>query len=471
MRKSILLFIGLSANLIIFAQTPVANAGADTVFCGYSGNLNAIPSVGTGTWSTPASENVCFEDVNDPNTLVTSNIINTGNPSNPYFTLYWTETLGAETDRDTVKVIFARIPNSNINIIHPKCFGEPATIAAHEDSLQQYTWNFYTGAIDSTSINPLGGGFQNFVYWNSTDTLHRISLITTNYWGCQSAITLDTVYEPPIPIFDVTIISDTCMLGKGGVIFGDTLINNSFFWLDTVYGPPVGTPITTVYNLPTGEYNIKASYPTPNMIYYSYYLTTFNSANCIDTLDFEIPSIGNIETQIEVSAVVNLNNLTTENAQIILINLTEFEDAETYICEWHFDDGTTLHNCDAQIEHYYTEANCFQPYLIVMKSNMPECRDTAFITPCINVVNAGIDSCSNNLDFSIFPNPAKESFSILYNTTRPVKILVIDLNGKIAINIPNYQGEEINIKNLINGIYIVKIQSSDTTECKKLFVE
>ncbi|MDD2636681.1 MAG: hypothetical protein PHW82_14415, partial [Bacteroidales bacterium] len=241
---------------IHFIEIPNANAGHDTLFCGYSGNLDATPSVGTVVWSTPSAQNITFGDINDPNTDITSTIINTGNPSNPYFDIILTEdnTNGC-TDSDTVKVIFARVPNSNINIIPPKCFGEPASIAADEDSLQHYTWNFYNGAIDSTSVNPLGGQYENFVYWNSTDTLHRISLITTNHWNCQSTITIDTVYEPAIPEFDITIISDTCMLGKGGFIFEDSLNNSSFFWIDTLNGPSPG-PITSVYNLPTGEYNI-----------------------------------------------------------------------------------------------------------------------------------------------------------------------------------------------------------------------
>ncbi|MDD4150674.1 MAG: T9SS type A sorting domain-containing protein, partial [Bacteroidales bacterium] len=275
---------------IHFIQTPNANAGEDnTLFCGNTGNLNAIPSVGTGVWSTPSVTNVNFADINDPNTQITSNILNTENPSNPYFNFIWSEdNTGGCTDSDTIKVIFARSPNSGINIIPPKCSGEPATIAAIEDSLQQYSWNFYNGGIiDNTSTNALGGEYENFVHWSNTDTLHRINLIATNYWGCQST-TVDTVYEPPIPAFNMEVVSDTCMLETGSIVFGDTLSNSSFFWLDNVYGPPAGSPITAVYNLPTGQYNIRTSYQTPNMMHYAYYLNTFGSANCVDTILIDI---------------------------------------------------------------------------------------------------------------------------------------------------------------------------------------
>ncbi|MDD3860408.1 MAG: hypothetical protein PHW83_09440, partial [Bacteroidales bacterium] len=152
---------------IRFIQIPDANAGGDTLFCGLTGFLHAIPSVGDGVWSTPSILNVQFADENNPNTQVTSNVINTGNPTYPDFTLIWTEdNSNGCTDSDTMKVIFARVPSSNIQIIPPKCFGEPATIAAAEDSLQQYTWNFSGGIIDSVAPdNDMGGTYENFVYW------------------------------------------------------------------------------------------------------------------------------------------------------------------------------------------------------------------------------------------------------------------------------------------------------------------
>jgi hypothetical protein len=119
---------------INFIQIPNANAGGDTLFCGYCGYLHAIPSVGQGVWSTPSFINITYADENLYNTQVCSNVINTGNPTYPNFTLIWTEdNSNGCTDSDTMKVIFARVPSSNMQIIAPKCFGEPATIAAAEE--------------------------------------------------------------------------------------------------------------------------------------------------------------------------------------------------------------------------------------------------------------------------------------------------------------------------------------------------
>ena len=113
---------------IHFIEIPTADAGNDTLFCGYTGFLNANPSVGTGVWSTPSSQLVTFDDINNPNSMISSQILNTGNATYPHFNIIWTEdnTNGC-TDKDTIKVIFARMPNSQINIVPPKCFGESAT--------------------------------------------------------------------------------------------------------------------------------------------------------------------------------------------------------------------------------------------------------------------------------------------------------------------------------------------------------
>jgi len=413
---------------IHFIEIPDADAGIDTLFCGFSGYLEAFPSVGTGVWSTPSAANISFEDINDPNTLITSDILNTGNETNPYFQLIWTEdnTNGC-TDKDTIKVIFARIPGSEMDIIPPKCFGEPATIAAAEDSLQQYTWNFFTGAIDSTTTNVEGGEYQNFVYWNSEDTLHRISLIATNHWGCQSPITIDTVYEPSVPTFDVTLISDTCMLNKGGIVFGDTLGSNSFFWLDTTVGPAAGTPITTVYDIPVGEYEIATSYLTQNTTHYAYYIATFGTQYCLDTLLYEIEPIGMIDALIEVSAAVDLNSLVAPEASVIFLNNSIYDNVGKR-CEWHFGDETTEKNCDPQVEHIYTEAGCYEPFLIVMNRDLPECRDTAFLEACIPVDNASEIEVPNV--FSPNGDGINDFFQVKAQTLRTFTGIIVNRWGR-----------------------------------------
>ena len=456
---------------IHFIETPVANAGIDTLFCGYSGYLHAFPSTGTGVWSTPSEEVVEIESINDPESYIESDILNTGNPTYPYFTLIWTEDASNGcTDKDTVQVIFARIPISDMDIIPPKCFGEPATIAAAEDTLQQYTWNFFTGAIDSTTNNMAGGEYQNFVYWNSEDTLHRVSLIATNSWGCQSPITIDTVHEPSIPDFNVTLFSDTCMLDKGGIIFEDTLGNNAFYWLDTVVGPAAGTPITTVYNLPTGDYYIGTSYLTENTAHYAYYIATFGTQYCTDTVLYEIEPIGMIEALIEVSAATDLGSLVAPEASVIFLNNSIYDNVGKR-CEWHFGDETTEKNCDAQVEHIYTEGGCYEPYLIVMNRDLPECRDTAFLETCIPVDNSSEIEVPNV--FSPNGDGINDFFQVKAQTLRTFSGIIVNRYGRTVFEWDNWEDYEAGWDGKINGgtnasrgvyYYIIKAEGMDDIE-------
>ncbi len=453
MKKTAIIFSFLFFAMYINAQTPVANAGPDKLFCGTSGYLSAVPSVGTGVWTSITPDHITFSNPADPNTEVISDIITTGDPYHPYFYLVWTETSGAETDSDTVKVTFARIPSSDMDIIPPKCFGEPASIFAYEDSLHQYIWNFYDGLIDyAYPDNPWGGNYGNRVYWTNENTFHQVSLISTNSYGCQSVITIDTAFEPPVPVFDITIIPDTCSSGKGAIIFGNTN-ENYFFWINHETGPEPG-PIIEVHNLPAGTYDIRASYLTPNITHYSYYINTFGTANCIDTIHVPVDSHNLFEmscpADMEITShdVFSLNTL----SGIFPSNGTFFIEGEevTTFNSYNFDNGT--HN----VTYLYYDENT-------------DCQGECDFNITVNI-NSGITQSESDT-FSIYPNPASEKFSVAYDAPETIKISVIDMNGKTAIEIPDYHGQEISTGNMNCGIYFIKIQSPQISVCKKLFIK
>jgi len=434
---------------IHYIETPEANAGIDTLFCGYSGYLNAFPTTGTGVWSTPSEELVIIENINDPESYVESTVLNTDNPTNPYFSFLWTEDASNGcTDTDTVKVIFARIPESSMNIIPPRCFGEQATIVAAEDTLQQYTWNFFSGTIDSTSTNIYGGEYENFVFWNSEDTLHRVSLISTNSWGCQSPITIDTVYEPSIPDYNVSLVSDTCLLGKGGIIFRDTISETSFFWLDTTVGPTPGAPIDSVFNLPAGDYLIRTSYQTENTTNYAYYIDIFGSAYCVDTLLYEIEPIGMIEAIIDISPLTDIGHLVAPEANVIFLNNSIYDNVSKR-CEWHFGDEITEKNCDPQIEHIYTESGCFTPYLVVMNRDLLECRDTAFITPCIIIDNESSIEVPNV--FSPNGDGINDFFQVKAQTLESFSGVIVNRWGRTVYEWENWEDYEAGWDGKLSG--------------------
>jgi hypothetical protein len=458
MKSLFLLFATILISVVISAQTPVANAGSDTHFCGHTGELNAIITEGSGTWTSTLPAHVTISDPSDPESEVYCNIFTSGNPTYQYINLIWTVTLGEETDSDTVRVEFNRIPSNDIDYIASKCFGELFTIAASEDSLATYHWDFYGGIVESTLFNNVNGAFENLVRWENADTAHRISIITTNYWGCQSAINIDTVYEPIIPTFEAEIFVDSCLLGKGAIVFTNLSIASEFFWINNGIGPEYGSAITLVNNLPAGEYNVKVSYLTPNIMHYAYYINTFGTCNCNDTLHYEIVPDMVPEAVASVSMDVQLNNLFVPAYVIFVNHIVDFDFETT--CHWNYGDGESVAICDQMVEHIYNTTGCFSPYLIVEVPAIEGCRDTAFIEPCLNIQEDGnVNQNGVNQHFNIYPNPTKNCVVVESDKYHISKIRIIDNSGKELVNIDNFDNEKIDISNLNSGYYRIIINS------------
>ena len=72
-------------------------------------------------------------------------------------------------------------------------------------------------------------------------------------------------------------------------------------------------------------------------------------------------------------------------------------------------------------------------------------------------------------DIAIYPNPAKEIINIRSGESTDVILQVINMNGDVVLETPvNLSHAEINIKNLPEGTYVVKMSSGDKVYQKKL---
>jgi gliding motility-associated-like protein len=268
----------------------------------------------------------------------------------------------------------------------------------------------------------------------------------------------------------VEIIADTCNLGKGGLLFNDVSVSTSFYWTDTVYGPPAGTALTQVYDLPAGIYDIATVYLTPNLVHYNYYISVFGNPNCRDTVPYEIETIGMIDAQIEVSAEVLLESLVAPEANVIFFNNSDYDDVRKR-CEWHFDDGTVLKNCDQMVEHVYTTAGCFNPFLIVMNRDLPECRDTAFLEACVFVDNASKIEVPNV--FSPNGDGINDFFQVKAQTLRTFSGIIVNRWGRSVYEWENWQDYEAGWDGTLSGgtkassgvyYYVIKAIGHDDQE-------
>jgi gliding motility-associated-like protein len=429
---------------IRFIQIPEADAGIDTLFCGYCGFLDANPSVGMGTWTTPSTINLTFDNPNEPDSRVCTSVLSDDNPNHDYYNIVWTEdNSNGCTDSDTIQAVFARIPKATIAVRPPKCFGEWASVIAIEDSLPQYQWVFEGAHIDSIAAeNSIGGDYKHYVSWiNTTDTAHFVSLVVTGSRGCTSSEVRDTVYEPQKPEYLLTIFPDTCALGKGGVRFSQDTIANSFEWLN-----PEEVGITSnhiydsvQYNIPAGEYHAATVYTTFNLDFFSYYVNNFGTAYCYDTVEINIDYIGMIEASFEIAADVDLNSLVAPEAEVWFVNNSDYDEVRKR-CEWHFGDDERLNSCDELVNHTYTQAGCFEPFLIVMNRDLPECRDTAYIDICIPV-----DDESNLEIPNIFtPNGdgINDYFQVKAKTLEEFKGVIVNRWGREVYTWENWQDME-----------------------------
>ena len=161
---------------IIFTQSPIANAGLDENICGLSYNLNANPSVGTGTWSGPIG--AVFSNINDPNTSVTVNSY--GN-----YNFTWTEDNNYNcTDTDDVEIIFYETPNPNAGLTQTVC-GLNVILNAQQP-IGNGSWsgnnvNFSNPLSNTSNANSYIYGNNTFIWTDNNNGCIGIDSVIINF--------------------------------------------------------------------------------------------------------------------------------------------------------------------------------------------------------------------------------------------------------------------------------------------------
>lgn len=85
----------------------------------------------------------------------------------------------------------------------------------------------------------------------------------------------------------------------------------------------------------------------------------------------------------------------------------------------------------------------------------------------------GIVKHINNINIAIFPNPATNHLTVtLPKASQKGSVIITDIKGKIIYNNTDVSSQkiEVNTKDFSNGIYLVRIQTADFIETKKLIV-
>ena len=193
--------INTSQVQIGFYQMPNANAGPDNAVCQLNYTLQAIPSVGIGSWIGFGPGQIQFSDIHSANSSVT--VTTTGT-----YMFVWTEdNSNGCVDSDTVVIQLTQTPTSSFTATNINCYGQPSnvTYTGIAGSGSVFTWNW-----DGGSVIPGTGPGPHQVSW-STAGSHTISL-TVSLNGCTSSPTTVVLFNPT-PI--TTSLSKVDLLCKG----------------------------------------------------------------------------------------------------------------------------------------------------------------------------------------------------------------------------------------------------------------
>ena len=206
---------------------------------------NALPSQFMGKWSQPSIQSdlgVVIEDINNPNTLITS--IEPGRPFNAY-TFYWTisDVEGTCPIKDTVKVNIYDIPTDEAMVIDTdinSCNGEAVVTAVELPTGVAGNWSSPDAALDfgsvnnrSTLVSDLSPG-ENTVFWNiSAGACTGFSSAPVTIFFEQSPVAMEDTYAIDFSgsaVLDVTendsLFSDDILLSIVASGTGEPTVND-----------------------------------------------------------------------------------------------------------------------------------------------------------------------------------------------------------------------------------------------------
>lgn len=151
-------------------------------------------------------------------------------------------------------------------------------------------------------------------------------------------------------------------------------------------------------------------------------------------------------------------NATTTEAGLILVKATS--------------NSVSFMFCDANESINVTDqANwqLFVPIVVRFDKDVTDVNPLNY-TLLIGDATAGIENISSNL--SIYPNPANNLITVSSNAVSNLSISISDVAGKKIImqNLTNQNGE-VNVKNLVNGIYFLQVvKDNEIIKTEKIII-
>lgn len=436
-------------------------------------NVLEVPANMTYSWS-PASS------LNNSNIL---NPIATTNSTTTY-TLTATHAGGCSQTASTTVTILATpvaFAGNDITI----CSGENANLGTTPSSGVSYQWSSFPSGFNSTLSNPSVTPTQNTVYYlQATNT-------STN---CSSFDTVNVTVTSQ-PTASITALGPTTFCQGGSV----TLEANSGFanysWSNGVTGTNTitvtqgGTYTVTLGNSPTCQatsspITITVNNPVVPVIsanntsicngsnaIISVTNGSFNSYNWNGTSGSGSSVTVNQSGTYSVTTIdangcsATSNNITftvnTASTPVITQNGNLLTSSAAVSYQWYLN-GNPINGATSQS---YTATQNGSYTVEITDSN----GCTAMSNP-INITVSGINESAKEINFTLYPNPASNNFTIqTENTSFTYNVIISSITGNIIYNIINVSGTQIiDCNNWSAGVYIINVQSETSTKVFRL---
>jgi len=135
---------------------------------------------------------------------------------------------------------------------------------------------------------------------------------------------------------------------------------------------------------------------------------------------------------------------------------------------WDFGDDTIKAGTGSGIIHTYAQAGTY--YVCLTVSNLAG-SDTYCDSVTVTEPASGISKINNNNLMKLFPNPSAGKINILLNKNETAQLSVSNTIGTVLLEekINNVQ-HQVNLEDLSNGIYFVKIEQGNEIAIKKITI-
>ena len=150
--------------------------------------------------------------------------------------------------------------------------------------------------------------------------------------------------------------------------------------------------------------------------------------------------------------------------RVVFTNLSS--DSTTY--KWYFGDLNNSISSTKNAEFIYNKGGNYNASLVATFAN--NCSDS--VSKAINITNTSLNNLEKKYGIKIFPNPAKDFINI--ETSMDLTILnisLIDIKGKdlFSGNLDSFKS--LNIQDLENGLYIIKIITNEKSTLYTKFIK